>query len=143
MKKPPCRAGIAIVEDEKDLVKVYIRLFERRGIYVCFVAYNGADAILRFIETTPKPHIVLMDYRMPIKDGIEVTREILKIDPETRIIFLSADVAVKEEALKAGAKIFLKKPASIKDIDKAIAEVARGLGHVILYKRDFDEAVGQ
>ncbi len=131
-----CKAGIAIVEDEKDLVKVYVHLFERRGIYVCFIAYNGADAILQFIETTPKPHIILMDYRMPIKDGIEVTREVLKIDPDTRIIFLSADIGIKEEALKAGARIFLKKPASIKEIDRAIVEASKGVENLILYKRD-------
>jgi len=39
---------------------------------------------------------------------------------EARIIFLSADIAVKEEALKAGTFIFLKKPANLKDIIDAI-----------------------
>jgi FixJ family two-component response regulator len=97
----------------------------KRGIRVCFVAYDGGDAILKFIESTPKPHIILMDYRMPTMNGIETTIEILKIDPETRIIFLSADIDVKVEALKAGATIFLKKPASIKDIDNAIGEIVK------------------
>lgn len=120
-----CRAGIAVVEDERALVDVLLRLFAKRGIRVCFVAYDGGEAILKFIKSTPKPHIVLMDYRMPTVNGIDATVEILKIDPETRIIFLSADIGVKDEALKAGAMIFLKKPASIKDIDNAIGEVVK------------------
>jgi two-component system, chemotaxis family, chemotaxis protein CheY len=120
-----CGAGIAVVEDERALVDVLLRLFAKRGIRVCFVAYDGGEAILKFIKSTPKPHIVLMDYRMPTVNGIDATIEIMKIDPETRIIFLSADIDVKEDALKAGVKIFLKKPASIKDIDNAIREIVK------------------
>lgn len=118
-------AGIAIVEDEKELVKVYIRLFERRGIPVCFVSYDGNEAILKFIACTAKPHIVIMDYRLPTINGIDVSRKILEIDPDSKIIFLSADVSVKEEALSTGAFAFLKKPASIKDITNAIDTVIR------------------
>jgi two-component system chemotaxis response regulator CheY len=117
-KKCPeqCRVGIAIVEDEKDLVEVYKRVFARRNIVVCFVAFEGREALRMFIECTPKPHVILMDHRLPGMSGIEVTQEILKLDPEARIVFLSADVAVKDEALKAGAVAFLKKPAGLKEI---------------------------
>jgi two-component system chemotaxis response regulator CheY len=113
MEKCDWCAGLAIVEDEIDLVRVYIRLFEKRGIPVCFVAYEGSEAILKFIACTPKPHLILMDYRLPVMNGIEVTRRILEIDPDTKIIFLSADTSVKEEALKAGAFTFLAKPVSL------------------------------
>lgn len=123
MNKCDWCAGIAIVEDEKDLVRVYTRLFQKRGIPVCFVAYDGGEAILKFIACTPKPHIVIMDYRLPTMNGIEVSRKILEIDPDTKIIFLSADVSVKEEALQAGACIFLAKPASIHDITKSVDAV--------------------
>lgn len=129
-----CIAGIAVVEDERALVEVLLRLFAKRGIHVCFVAYDGGEAILKFIKSTPKPHIVLMDYRMPTVNGIDATIEILKIDPETRIIFLSADIDVKEEALKAGVRIFLKKPASIKDIDNAIDEIAKTIPDIELHQ---------
>ena len=116
----PCRVGIAIVEDEKELVNVYERLFNKRGIIVCFVAYDGIEAVKKFIECTPKPHVVLMDYRLPVMNGIEATREILKIDPEAKIVFLSADINVKDTAMAAGAFTFLKKPASINEITKAV-----------------------
>jgi two-component system chemotaxis response regulator CheY len=122
-----CHVGVAIVEDEKDLVKVYEKMLARHGIRICFVAYDGLEAVKKFIECTPKPHVVLMDYRLPIMNGIDATKEILKIDSTAKIIFLSADIYVKDEAMRAGASIFLKKPASIRDITDA---VERGLGRM-------------
>jgi len=125
VRMPECKwcAGLAIVEDEKDLVRMYIRLFEKKGIPVCFVAHDGSEAILRFVQCTPKPHIILMDYRLPIMNGVEVTKKILEIDPETKIIFLSADINVKEEALNSGAYTFLKKPVPLKVITDTIDKI--------------------
>ncbi len=124
MKKcePSYGVGLAIVEDEKDLVKVYEMIFQKKGILVCFVAYDGLEAVRKFIECTPKPHVMLMDYRLPVMNGVEATKEILKIDPDTRIIFLSADAGARDEAMRAGAFAFLKKPAGIKEIVGAAEE---------------------
>ena len=124
-------AGIAVVEDERDLVNVYIRLFNKRGIPVSFVAYDGNEALLKFIASTPKPHIIMMDYRLPTMNGIETMKKIFEIDPDTKIIFLSADVSVKEEAMHAGAFIFLTKPARIKDATNAIDAVIKSYPQLI------------
>ena len=51
-----------------------------------------------------------MDHRMPIKNGVEATKEILKINPNIKIIILSADYSIKEIVMKAGAVDFLEKP---------------------------------
>ena len=115
-----CRVGIAVVEDEMDLVKIYTKVFAKKGIQICFVAFDGLEAVKKYLECDPKPHTILMDYRLPIMDGIDATKEILKIDPKAKIIFLSADVQVKEEAMRSGAFIFLKKPVSIKTITDAV-----------------------
>ena len=48
-----------------------------------------------------------MDHRMPSKDGIEVTEEILSINPNTKIIFVSADYSIRDKALEVGAIDFL------------------------------------
>jgi len=117
-----CNVGIAIVEDEKELVKVYQRIFSRKGFFISFVAYDGLEAVKKYIECTPKPHVIIMDYRLPLMNGIDATKEILKIDANARIVFLSADIGVKDEAMKAGAFIFLKKPASIMEITNAVEQ---------------------
>ncbi len=121
-----CRIGIAVVEDEKDLVKIYTKVFAKKGIQICYVAFDGLDAVKKYVECDPKPHTILMDYRLPIMDGIDATREILKIDSKAKIIFLSADAHIKEEAMRAGAFIFLQKPVSIKIITDAV-ESATGI----------------
>jgi DNA-binding NtrC family response regulator len=114
MKKCPveCRVGVAIVEDEKDLVKALQRWFSLRNIAICFIAYDGLEAVKKYVECTPKPHVVIMDYRLPIMNGIEAMKRIREIDPGVKFVFLSADISVEEEAMQAGATIFLAKPVS-------------------------------
>ena len=54
-----------------------------------------------------------MDHRMPLKDGLAATKEILKIDKKSNIIFASADKTIKNEALSVGITGFLEKPFSL------------------------------
>jgi FixJ family two-component response regulator len=56
---------------------------------------------------------------------VDVAKEILKRQPGTRIIMLSADADAKEAALNAGAVAFLKKPVSIKEIIKVVESAHR------------------
>ncbi len=133
MDECSCYVGLAIVEDEKSLVSLLLNFFEVRHIAVCFIAYDGYEALLNFIRCNPQPHIILMDYRLPSMNGIEVTKEILNISPDTKIIFLSADEGIKDSALKAGAITFLQKPASLKDISKAIEEVVKKFPGIKVY----------
>ena len=111
---------VAIVEDERDLARMYELILEKMGVPVSFVAYSGQEAIARFKECTPKPQVVLMDNRLPSMSGVEAAKVILEIKPDTRIIFLSADTGAREEAFKAGAALFISKPARISDIIEAI-----------------------
>ena len=117
---PECGVGIAIVEDEKDLIDVYQRIFKKKSIHICFIAFDGREAIKKYFECTPRPHVVIMDYRLPIVNGIDATKEILRLDPAAKILFLSADIGVKEEAFKAGAIVFLKKPVSLKELTDTV-----------------------
>ena len=113
---------VAIVDDESDAVSLLQRIFSMSRIPVCFVAYNGQEAIDRYRQATRKPNVIVMDHRMPLANGIEATREILAIDPHVKIIFLSADPTIEHGALDAGAIQFLKKPASL----RTIVETVRG-----------------
>lgn len=115
-----CRLCTAIVEDEQDLVWIYQRIFSRIGVPVSFVAVDGVDALAMFKESAPKPQVVLMDNRLPGMSGIDVTKEMIKAEPDTLVIFLSGDTGVRDEAMNAGAFLFLEKPAGIQDIMIAI-----------------------
>ena len=76
-----------------------------------------------FKSFSPKPDIILMDHRMPIKNGLETTKAILEIDSKSKIIFVSADNSVKEIALTMGAREFLKKPFGFQTLLRDIVEL--------------------
>jgi two-component system chemotaxis response regulator CheY len=100
-------------------------LFGKHDIPISFVAYDGTEAIREFEKADPKPLVFLLDYRLPGITGIDVLKEILKRQPDSRIIMLSADSDVREDALNSGAVSFLKKPVSIKEILKAVENECR------------------
>jgi len=83
------------------------------GFEVVGIANNGEEAVLIYKSFLEKPHIILMDHRMPIKNGIDATKEILQIDNHSKIIFTSADTNIREEALSIGAVSFKDKPFTI------------------------------
>jgi two-component system, chemotaxis family, chemotaxis protein CheY len=119
MSEMKVRTKMAIVDDEKDLVDVYLRLFRNRHMDVCFVAGNGLDAVESYRKAAVRPDIVIMDYRMPLMNGIEAMRVIRSLGGPVKFIFLSADASVRDEATQMGA-IFLKKPASLRELLQAV-----------------------
>ncbi|WP_254591298.1 response regulator [Methanocella conradii] len=114
---------VAIVDDEPDLQRLYTLALSSKGYDIAFVANDGTDAVEKE-HSTPAP-IIIMDHRMPTKNGVEATKEILSKRPDTKIIFVSADDAVEKEAKEAGAVRFLKKPISLKELLHNIEEVAK------------------
>jgi CheY-like chemotaxis protein len=116
--------NILIVDDDDFIHKLLTRLLETEGFRIISHAYNGAEAIAMYPLMDIKPDLIIMDHRMPVLDGVSATSEILKLNPQARIIFLSADYSIKEMALNAGALGFLTKPVRGADI---IAEMNRCL----------------
>jgi two-component system, chemotaxis family, chemotaxis protein CheY len=112
--------SVAIVDDEKDLVRTYDLLFKRRGIPLAFVAYDGHNAIELFREAEIKPCVVIIDFRLLDMDGLDVMKEVLAIQPGTKVIFISGDDSIKNDAMDAGATVFLKKPTDIKEITATV-----------------------
>jgi len=116
--------GVAIVDDEEALTDLIAAMLDLKGILVCFKAYDGREAMQKFREHNPKPEVVIMDYRLTSTNGIEVMKEMKQMYNGSMFIFLSADSAVRDEALKAGAEMFLAKPSSMKDLIDAVERVA-------------------
>ncbi len=83
-------------------------------------AFNGEEAIDIYKNLQNAPDIILMDHRMPSKDGVEVTEEILSINPNCKIIFVSADYSVRDKALEVGAIDFLEKPIAFNTLFRII-----------------------
>ena len=114
---------IFIVEDEPDLLDLYIEILELEGNEIVCTARNGAEAITSFQNLQERPDVIIMDHRMPIKNGLEAAKEILDLDPDVKVIFASADQNVMDEALEIGALRFLKKPFDIDALINSILDI--------------------
>ena len=100
---------ILIVDDDIEICNVLNRFLSKKG-YEVYTALNGLSAINKVKEV--RPHIVLLDIRMPGVDGIEVLKEIKKVDPAVGVIMVTG-VTDEEEArktLELGAYDYMTKP---------------------------------
>lgn len=100
-------------------------MLKTQGFKIIGKAGNGFEAIKIFKSLLNKPDIVLMDHRMPIKNGIDTTLEITRLNSNTKIIFISADNSVKKQALSIGANSFIEKPFSINKLSNEIKKVIK------------------
>ena len=103
-----------------DLVLLLEQFLTLKGFEVVGTAHNGEEALQQYKNLSILPDVVIVDYRLPQKDGLIVLREILKVDPRCSVIFLSADPDVMDQALNSGAKLFLEKPLSLSKLANAI-----------------------
>ena len=102
-------------------------LVETEGdIEIVAEAKTGREAVE--LTTKLSPEIVVMDIAMPMLNGLEATRQILKALPATKILILSAhsDAEYVEQVVKAGALGYLLKQTSGEVLAKAIRELHRG-----------------
>jgi DNA-binding NarL/FixJ family response regulator len=104
-----------------------LSLRQYTNITFVFEAENGEE-LLKELETT-QPDVVLMDLRMPGKDGIETTKEVSKRFPDVKVLILTMfeDERFVSHLMENGANGYLLKNADPAEIKKAIMEVmARG-----------------
>ena len=112
--------SVAIVDDEEGVVRTYELLFNRRKIPISFTSLDGPEAIDKFKNANPRPRIMIIDYRLPSMSGLDLMREVLAIEPVTKIIFVSGDDSIQRSCIDEGATVFLKKPADIKTITDTV-----------------------
>jgi DNA-binding NarL/FixJ family response regulator len=117
-----------LIADDQALFREGLRtlLSTRVEVDVVGEAANGREA-LEQIETS-HPHVVLMDLRMPLMDGIQATAQIRQRWPEIPVLVLTTcdDDASLFGALRAGAAGYLLKDVSSETLFSAITAAARG-----------------
>jgi two-component system chemotaxis response regulator CheY len=122
-------AKVLIVDDALFMRRMLSDILKKEGIEVCGEAENGKEAIDKFQQL--KPDLVTMDIVMPKMDeidGVAAVREIMKIDPQAKIIMVSAmgQHSLVVEAIQAGAKDFVTKPFQPSRVIEAIKRVLGG-----------------
>jgi len=117
-----------LIADDQALVRVGLRkiLEAEPDTDVVGEAGDGEDAVAETRRL--RPDVVLMDIRMPVLDGIEATRRIVRDRPTTRVLILTTfglDNYVYD-TLRAGASGFMLKDAPPEEIAAAVQIIARG-----------------
>ena len=119
-------ARVLVVDDALFMRKMLSDILKKEGFEVVGESDNGKDAVDKYKEL--KPDLVTMDIVMPKMeeiDGIAAVREIVKSDPQAKIIMVSAmgQHALVVEAIQAGAKDFIVKPFQPSRVVEAIRRV--------------------
>ena len=118
---------MAIVDDQRLFTKGLSGLVDMLpGVDVIGVAYNGEEAVA--LCRKEEPDVVLMDISMPKMDGIDATREIKDLLPQTAVIILTGHEEDEHvfEGIKAGAQGYLLKDSEPEDLARAIHTVYAG-----------------
>lgn len=117
-----------VLGDDHTIVRHGIRkiLEERRDWEVVAEAGDGREAVKQVLEH--QPDVAILDIGMPLLNGIEATRQIVKRASTVRVLILSmhSDEAYITQALQAGAKGYLLKDSADTDLIRGVTDVAAG-----------------
>jgi len=117
-----------LLADDHTVMRSGLRaLLERQDNFeIVGEAENGRDAIS--LSGSLHPDVVIMDVGMPLLNGIEATKALLKQSPSTGVVILSmhSDEAYVMRSLQAGARAYLLKDSAASDLLSAIDAVSRG-----------------
>jgi two-component system response regulator AtoC len=122
---------ILIVDDEVAIRKSLSHFFTRKDFTV--VEAGLPEEALRLVQET-SPDVVLLDLRLPGKDGLTLLEELKRIDDSRAVIMMTGhgDIHSAVEAMKRGAENFLSKPV---DLNQLSVTVEKALEKVNLQRR--------
>ena len=106
---------IMLVDDEERFLETTQKLLARRG-YETITATGGREAIEQL--KSRHVHIVILDVKMPVMDGIATLKAIKKSFPLIEVIMLTGHATVESaiDGLKSGATDYLMKPIAIEEL---------------------------
>jgi DNA-binding NarL/FixJ family response regulator len=121
------RITVLLAEDHTIVREGFRKMLELEDdLEVVGEAQEGRQAVA--MAKKLRPAVVLMDIAMPLLNGLEATRQVLKAAPATKVVILSAhnDDAYVKNATESGAVGFLLKQTSAHEVCRAIREVQKG-----------------
>ncbi len=116
-----------LLADDHALIRQGLKaLLEKQGIQVVTEASDGQEAV-RLAEKA-QPEIAILDITMPLLNGVDAARQLMKQVPKTKVILLTQhdEDQYVTEALRAGVKGYVLKSQAAEDLIHAIREVCKG-----------------
>ena len=118
---------VLVVDDFKPWLDYLKSMFEHKaGMIVVGTALDGCEAVSQ--AQALQPDLILMDISLPRLNGIEATREIIRLLPDAKIIFVSQhkDPAVVQAAISSGGHGYVVKLDAGNELRSAIESVVKG-----------------
>ena len=112
-----------LIVDDALFMRIMLRdILSANGYEIAGEAGDGFEAVTLYKRL--KPDLVLMDITMPEKDGITAVKDIKKINPDARIVMVSAmgQQAMVIQSIKHGAIDFVVKPFQVDRVTEAISK---------------------
>jgi DNA-binding NtrC family response regulator len=128
---------VLVVDDELLIRKSLSKVLRAKG-YTVELGSTGAEGLEKAANL--RPHVMILDMRLPDTDGLSVLRRVRQLDPLVQVIVITAfgDVQSAVDAMKLGACDFLRKPYEMEDIVLAVdgaARTFRQANELDLYRR--------
>ena len=123
---PGGNATILLVDDEDEVRELTHEVLESSGYSL--LSAGSAEEALDIYRKSKEIDLVIMDLNMPGMGGLQGTRELIRLDPEARILISSGYTAHNHghDALDAGAKDFMSKPFQMNQLLAKIREMLGG-----------------
>jgi DNA-binding NarL/FixJ family response regulator len=120
------RIQILLADDHDIVIEGLRRILDQPEFQVVAAVGDGRDLLKAAKEWLPD--VIITDITMPLLNGIDAARKIRKIQPKTRIVFLTMhpDIGYAMEALSLGGSAYVLKNSAGDDLPEAIRAVMRG-----------------
>jgi len=113
-------ANIIIADDEDDILSLIENFLILFGHNVIAKAHNGREVVEIYKKSQNNPDIVLLDYIMPVLNGLDAAKELLAFHPKCKIVIITAYDGIEAIASEIGIKYVLKKPFNYTDLNGVI-----------------------
>lgn len=116
-----------LLADDHQIVRQSLKvLLEKEGLKIVGEAANGQEAVK--IAESVHPDVAVLDVSMAVLNGIDAAKEIQKVSPQTKTIFLTVhdEDPYLLDALRVGAKGYVVKTHAAENLVQAIREASRG-----------------
>lgn len=118
--------NILLIEDSASQREILQGFLSKKGIKIV-TAQNGQEGLRKYEEN--EIDLVISDFKMPLKNGLEVLREIKQLNPFAAVIIITAfsDVNDAVQVIKAGAADYILKPVDLEELYSKITQIGNQL----------------
>ncbi len=120
---PPLKR-VLIIDDEIAIRESLEMFLKEKGLDVSS-AGTGQEGLAEYVKCHPS--VIILDIRLPDMSGLDVLRRMVEIDPEAKVIMITAfhDMETTIEAMRQGAYDYIHKPLDVDELDHAVTKGLR------------------